>query len=412
MIGDEMNHNPSGVAHELREHLASDKRNLGFFMGAGTSMAIGLPGIEKLTEIVEQSLSPDKYKKYFNQIKSEISTESPNVELVLNRIRLVRELLNDNTENSHNGISGEDIKNLDLEVCKAIHKAVDTKEIDDTAPHEMFSQWIHSSYARRSTPVEIFTTNYDLMFEKAMEKTSVPFFDGFIGSVNPFFSPESVEADSDRKNNPEFKPPRAWTRLWKLHGSVNWVLKADSTGGNKKVIRGFDGSESSGQELMIFPSREKYLESRRLPFITFQDRLRQFLSMGESVLFILGYSFLDEHLNEIIFQALRSNSRLAVNALVFGEKNNDSFTLPDNIASFAKDYRNLSVYGPDRAVIGGVSGEWENETSGPNIDSYWENNALSLVDFKSFSRYLERFVGFGSKAFEISSVDNISTGEK
>lgn len=406
-----MKHNPSRAAHELREHLASDKRNLGFFMGAGTSMAIGLPGIDKLSELVERSLSSDEYKKNFNQIKIEISTDSPNVELVLNRIRLIRELLSDNTENLHNGISGEDIKNLDLEVCRAIHKAVDTTKVEDTSPHEMFSQWLHSSYARRSTPVEIFTTSYDLMFEKAMEKNSVPYFDGFVGGVNPFFSPESVEADNANRHT-EFKPPRAWTRLWKLHGSVNWILQTDVTGKKKRVIRGFGEKESSGQELMIFPSREKYLESRKLPFITFQDRLRQFLSTGESVLFILGYSFSDDHLNEIIFQGLRSNSRLAINALVFPEKNEASFRLPDRIADYAKEYRNLSIYGPDKAVIGGVSGEWEKETSGPNVDSYWEDGALSLVDFKSFSRYLERFVGFGSKAFEISSDDNTSTGAK
>ncbi len=409
MIGGEMKHNPSRAAHELREHLASDKRNLGFFMGAGTSMAIGLPGIDKLSELVEQSLPSDEYKKKFKQIKAEISTDSPNVELVLNRIRLVRELLGDSTENLHNGLSGKDIKDLDLEVCRAIHKAVDTTKVKDTTPHEMFSQWLHSSYARRSTPVEIFTTNYDLMFEKAMEKTSVPYFDGFVGGVNPFFSPESVEADNVGKHS-EFKPPIAWTRLWKLHGSVNWLLQTDSTGNNKKVIRGFGEKESSGQELMIFPSREKYLESRKLPFISFQDRLRQFLTTGESVLFILGYSFSDEHLNEIIFQGLRSNSRLAINALVFGEKNEDSFTLPDNIANYAKEHRNLSIYGPDMAVIGGVCGKWDNDTSGPNIDSYWGTDTLSLVDFKSFSNYLERFVGFGSKAFEINSYDTISTG--
>ena len=200
--------------------------------------------------------------------------------MVLNRIRLVRELINDNKDNSHNGISGDNIKNLDIEVCRAIHKAVDTTKVEDTSPHEIFSQWLHSSYARRSTPVEIFTTNYDLMFEKAMEKTSVPYFDGFVGGVNPFFSPESVEADNASRHS-EFKPPRAWPRLWKLHGSVNWLLQTDSTGIKKKVIRGFGEKESSGQELMIFPSREKYLESRKLPFITFQDRLRQFLSSGK-----------------------------------------------------------------------------------------------------------------------------------
>lgn len=404
-----MKHNPSRVAHELREHLASDKRKLGFFMGAGTSMAIGLPGIEKLTGLVEESLSSDELKTDFNKIKEEIFADSKNVELVLNRIRLIRELLDDKVENLHNGISGVAIKNLDHEVCRAIHKAVDTAAVGSKVPHVTFSKWLYSSYARRSNPVEIFTTNYDLMFEEAMEESSVPYFDGFIGTVNPFFSPESVEADN-AKNHQEIKPPSSWTRLWKLHGSVNWFLKADSSGNKKKVVRGCGSIDVSGQELMIFPSREKYLESRKLPFITFQDRLRKFLSSGEVVLFISGYSFLDEHLNEIIFQALRSNSRLAVNALVFGEKDDDSFKLPDNLARLGMEYRNLSIYGPDKAVIGGIIGEWDGATSGPNVASYWANNTLTLVDFMSFSQYLERFVGFGSKAFELSSAVPALTG--
>lgn len=404
-----MNHNPSRVAHELREHLASDKRKLGFFMGAGTSMAIGLPGIEKLSELVEASLPSDELKASFQTIKAELASSSKNVELVLNRIRLIRELLDDKEENAHNGISGTIIRNLDYEVCRAIFNAVDTVDVASKEPHVTFAKWLYSSYARRSNPVEIFTTNYDLMFEEAMEESSVPYFDGFIGSVNPFFSPESVEADN-AKNHQEIKPPSSWTRLWKLHGSVNWLLKTDPSGNKKKVVRGSGNVNNSGQELMIFPSREKYIESRKLPFITFQDRLRRFLSNGEVVLFIAGYSFLDEHLNEIIFQALRSNSRLAINALVFGEKAGDKFKLPANLARLGMEYRNLSVYGPDKAVIGGILGEWENSTNGPNIDSYWANDAFTLVDFKSFSQYLGRFVGFGGKAFELSITAPDMTG--
>ena len=404
-----MKHNPSRVAHELREHLASDKRNLGFLMGAGTSMSIGLPGIDKLTELVEGALSPDKFKNIFAQIKSEFSVDTPNVELVLNRIRLVRELLNDDKNNLHNGITGEDIKNLDREVCKAIHKAVNTIEIKDATPHELLAQWLHSSYARRNTPVEIFTTNYDLLFEKAMEKSSVPYFDGFIGSVNPFFSPESVDADN-KKRNPEFHPPTAWTRLWKLHGSINWFLRLEKEDQNKKITRSFSENECSGQELMIFPSREKYLESRKLPFIAFQDRFRKFLTTGEAVLFILGYSFSDEHINEIIFQALRSNSRLAVNALIYGEEEDGVYILQDSICKLATDFRNLSIYGPDKAVIGGVIGNWEKEVTGHNIESYWKENAFTLVDFRSFCQYLEKYVGFGIKAFENASDDDSLKG--
>ena len=78
-----MKHNPSRVAHELREHLASDKRKLGFFMGAGTSMAIGLPGIEKLTEFVKEALPSYALKENFKKVKKEVTCGSNNVEILL-----------------------------------------------------------------------------------------------------------------------------------------------------------------------------------------------------------------------------------------------------------------------------------------------------------------------------------------
>ncbi len=65
--------------------------------------------------------------------------------------------------------------------------------------------------------MEIFTTNYDLLFEQALERTRVPFFDGFSGASEPFFDPSSV-ASNDL--------PARWTRLWKLHGSLGWAANA------------------------------------------------------------------------------------------------------------------------------------------------------------------------------------------
>jgi hypothetical protein len=34
---------------------------------------------------------------------------------------------------------------------------------------------------------EIFTTNYDLVIEKSLEAIRAPYFDGFVGSYEPFF---------------------------------------------------------------------------------------------------------------------------------------------------------------------------------------------------------------------------------
>jgi hypothetical protein len=380
-------YNPIQVAHELREHLSSDKRRLGFFMGAGTSMAAGLPGIIKLTSIVESTIDKDLVS-IFKAIQAEVAG-SGNIELILNRIRLIRELLSDSESLTHNTAKGSEIKKLDSEVCKAIHQAVSNSSAKSHAAHDAFAGWVHSTYDRRDTPIELFTTNYDLMLEAALEGAMVPYFDGFIGSVNPFFSPESVDSDLANQDS-STRPPRSWTRLWKLHGSVNWTLQHDDKPIKYRVVRsGAPRPSEVGDDLMIFPSREKYLESRKLPFITFQDRFRRFASNGESAIFIMGYSFLDQHLNEILFQALRNNSRLAVNAFIFSPDGR----LSKEIESYGLHHRNLSIFGQDKAVIGGVAGEWDDSVSLPPNCPYWKDNQFSLTDFNSFAEYLDVFIG-------------------
>jgi len=291
---------------------------------------------------------------------------------------------------------------LDAAICSAIRDIVCEGPTDGIRPHRTFAQWLYASYSGRNWPVELFTTNYDVLFEKAMEGAGVPFFDGFIGSVAPFFAPESV--DTDAKTQEAVYPPRAWTRLWKMHGSVNWHLLRAGNGQRSYVSRVSCNDPVYDEQLMIFPSREKYSDSRRLPFLTYQDRLRRFLTSGESVLFIIGYSFSDEHLNDIIFQGLRGNNRLAVNAIMFGDcqtgAGGEKRLLPESVIQHGKAHRNLSVYGPDKAVIGGVVGKW---AAPPKMKddyealSYWsdQDDAFMLGDFQSFASYLERFIGFG-----------------
>jgi len=394
------------AAIELQEQLASDKRRLAFFMGAGTSMAVGIPGIEALTEQVKESLDEDQ-RTHFEHICKELGG-NPNVEDVLNRIRLYRELLGDDESKTHKSLTGRAAKELDTAICGAIHKNVSIDPPKGIMPHKTFAQWLYASYAGRGWPIEIFTTNYDLLLEKAMEEVGVPYFDGFVGSVTPFFAPETVEADST-KTYEGVCPPRAWTRLWKMHGSVNWYLRQTGNSGKKHVTRLSDVVLPAGEELMIFPSREKYIESRKLPFLAYQDRLRRFLSSGEAVLFIIGYSFSDEHLNEILFQGLRGNSRLAVNVLMYGiEKEHEgkkTLILPEDVVEYAQTYRNMSVYGPDKAVIGGIVREWAPPPSVMEDNVYWSDDEkrFTLGDFTVLASYLERFIGIGSpSAFQVA----------
>ena len=78
------------------------------------------------------------------------------------------------------------------------------------------------------------------------------------------------------------------------------------------------GSEKNAcNHVLIYPTPLKQNQSLGSPY---SDLIREFqikLSLPNSVLFIIGYSFSDEHLNNIIYQTLASNSSISI--VIFGE---------------------------------------------------------------------------------------------
>src|SRR5206468_2462821 len=97
--------------------------------------------------------------------------------------------------------------------------------------HAEFAAWLSS--IQRTKPVEIFSTNYDLLIERGLEIALVPYFDGFLGSVNPYFSDSAADFKDDADNLSHL--PRTWARLWKLHGSIGWRVAEETITGVKKV---------------------------------------------------------------------------------------------------------------------------------------------------------------------------------
>ncbi len=172
-------YDPVMEALHLREQLSSPSRRLGFFFGAGTSMAVGLDGITTITKKVAEMIS-EELRPCYQKLLDETGNNG-NVEDVLNRVRVYRELLGDDALQSFNGISGKTAKTLEREICLAIYRLVNVEPPKGIESHRTLAQWIRS--IERTYPVEIFTTNYDLLFERGMEsEPAVPYFDGFVGA--------------------------------------------------------------------------------------------------------------------------------------------------------------------------------------------------------------------------------------
>jgi hypothetical protein len=383
-------YDPVREADELRDQLASDRRRMAFLFGAGTSQAVGLPGIAGLTDQVRNYLGAAE-KTAYDRLLAEAGAGAT-VEHVLDRVRLCRELIGSSPVYEAGGLKGTAAAVLDRAICRAIFTVVSATPPGGIEPHTRFANWLR--VVRREWPAEIFTTNYDVLIELGLERAETPHFDGFVGSVSPYFSNATVDADTHRTYE-MYYPPRSWVRVWKLHGSIGWRLTKDPTTGTLRIIRVSGLPPGTDDDLLIFPSRQKYSDSRKLPFVAYHDRLRKLLSSGEILLVVCGYSFSDEHINELLYEALRNNSRLAVAALIHGTFK--SSTAIERAVTISHSLRNLSIYGPDQACIAGMQGPWVDPSKPPvpplTAWPFWDSASkrFTLGDFAVFTEFLTRF---------------------
>lgn len=351
-------------ANGLSAKLATRSRHVCTFLGAGTSRACGLPDVAGLEKLVAAGLEPAVQPAF------EALLVGRNLEQVLSRLRRISALL-EGSDDSVDQLTGTGATELDKNICRLIIESLDVGAADLT-PVLRFAAW--AARADYHYPIELFTVNYDLLLEVALEALGVPYFDGFVGALRARFRTDLVEAAPGGTDD---WLPSFLVRLWKLHGSVNWAWEPS---GRSEVVR--LGLPVSGDTpAAIYPSDTKYEESRRVPFVVLQDRLRRALYQPETLMLITGYSFGDDHLNEMIFDAARHRPRSEVVAFCFD-------AIPDVLAERATVTPNLQAVGRVEAVLGGMRAAWEAPADVPG--DLWSGDAFKLGDFTNLASFLAR----------------------
>lgn len=161
------------------------------------------------------------------------------------------------------------------------------------------------SQRSRSLPrPTVATTNYDLFNEIAMDRTGVPYINGFLGSIEKQFNPASFRYTLAQRTD---LSSSRWTSLdslvyfLKLHGSLNWYAVDN---GIFPVAERPISESTDSEAMLIYPTPAKQNASFAAPY---SDIFREFQSRvvrEQSALVTVGYGFGDEHVNNIIYQAL------------------------------------------------------------------------------------------------------------
>jgi len=395
-------HDPIRHLKYLRQSLSQDNEAIGFFLSAGCPLSVAMPNkqwplipdVKNLTIAINCELEENKNYSLLLEELGKAEKDINNIEDVLS---FLRSLILVSRGGSVRGLTEDELLGLEKEICSVIVRKLDVELPDQETPYHRLCKWIGS--IDRKVAIELFTTNYDLLMEQALEDTQVPYFDGFVGSRRSFFDLRAVENSLI---------PTHWSRLWKIHGSINWYKE---TGGNenKKVYRSSEVKNDASH--LIYPSHLKYEESRKMPYLALIDQLSRFIRKKSSLLILSGYSFNDGHLNDTIVNALKANPTGMVLGLMHDryeiqiEDGSNVDRYPEAYR-LAKNQHNLNIWTFDKAIIGTNLGGWNNLKTEDDAellrfvsrekqskDSDEMVDLIKLGDFSEFSNFLKKIIG-------------------
>jgi len=321
-----------------------DGKNLSFLLGSGCSShkgssdgkEVGIPTMAPLaTEFYTITLSEAERKWLKDELKLDVEVPkfSKNLEVFLGSLHSLiffLESTNQNEKDEKDKYKNvkyqkvkdiiEKAKNFLLEQClnEENRKIDKDKELMDL--YKMFYRKLLYRNSNLPKP-NVFTTNYDLYSELALDSLGIHYVNGFSGGIKKYFNPTIFNyalAEKMDLSQSKWSVIDNFIYLYKIHGSINWIQDDEQS----KLFRVREVQETSlanlkkQEVIMIHPTPLKQNASMGSPYSDLFREFQKRLMQNNNILITLGYSFSDEHINNLIYQAFTIPS---FRLIVFGD---------------------------------------------------------------------------------------------
>ncbi|WP_198144753.1 SIR2 family protein [Nesterenkonia jeotgali] len=325
--------------HVVRDHLASllQVQNLVILIGSGASFHLGSPQTRNLNNLAVQNLVTNAGENLDETDSELLRSLNPNdegdLEKLLNGLQLAASLADQTGLSEVTFGSREDsssftkaqIEQLKGKINVAFSHAcqlpaLDCDLTDPLESHRQFlSRIVRSRRANLPRP-KIFTTNYDLVIERALDELGYPYIDGFSGTVDRRLNLAYYGLDFHRVETTSQKVvARADSALYlhKIHGSLNWKPRVSGETGvtTLEVVQVPEGSASIEEPVLIYPTAAKEADSLSYPYSDLMRLLSDAVQQNDTAVVTVGYGFGDPHINRILLRSLAINPAINVLAV-------------------------------------------------------------------------------------------------
>ena len=396
----------------LKSYLELD--NVSFLFGAGSSMNIGSVSIANVPKKIEDLIKATKVKvggvdhntalyDEFISIVKELQKSDPEKRTTKNEIEYsLEKLLNYLVAQEYildinpAALRHKHLIDLIRTIKQGLFELCDIEKLpnaswlvgDEKTNLDKNKLFFHEKFTKKVLQrplnlkrVNVFTTNYDLAFEYAFDKLGVNFISGFSGFQKRTFKPEAFEYDlffPGSTTQGRVQRIEKVLRYYKIHGSLTWVKEQPSENnvyGISEVPIEIIREKKDYENIMIYPTTAKKSFTLDFPY---SELFRQFaatISQPQSVLVTYGYSFSDEHINDIIYQALTIPSF----TLIIIDFNGTNEKDPHNINEEIKKLKDLKD--PRVVILQGVQLG--------NLSFFVEQLLPDLIEVNTYERIAE-----------------------
>lgn len=287
--------------------------NVNFLLGAGASKFQVDKPFPLMNDLLKLIVEDEKYKEYKELFKCSCFNET--IKQILN------EFFESDKKNIEEGISkleglvpysisDEFTKNLNNFITwikGKIIQAFDDCSVNESAEKmgEFYFNLVQMNNEKISPlrRLNIFTTNYDMLSEIALENKDIYYYSGFSGLCKRKFNlalynyqySENIGLIKRDKNS-----YISQINLYKIHGSFSWIIDNESN----ELIE-IQNYKENKNPVIIYPSSAKYYSTNLITYYSamFREFSNQIIKENSSLV-VIGSGLNDDHINKIICDAL------------------------------------------------------------------------------------------------------------
>ncbi len=279
------------IVEDIKQRNLSRNNMPKLIVGTGLSIIYGIPGMKALTEQLQNEISKSTvaelkkmWESHYDNIKCNgleagLASVTQDESILVDTIKIIT-------------------ARYILESEEKLHRAI----IERNTGFSKLLKYLKDTVSVNKKVIDIMTPNYDRIIEIVCDKLGIGVITGFTGSLYGKFDKNLLKQPTDMYNCKN----RAWVRLFKPHGSINWI----NEDGNEYLTNDYEVLKEKAEFIeIVTPGNSKYKASMtNNTFRCMREEFNELLNPEENYsLLIFGYGFNDDHFDTALFESFQKN---------------------------------------------------------------------------------------------------------